>query len=94
MLSTNACSDSAEWKTSAMLDTYNKNFQNTFIRVDQLEVPTDFDKLFKRLDSDDDNTDDEGDEYFDDVDDDEMYYEGTTRSFNIISTQDIYKGVC
>ena len=91
-LSTTARTQPVEWKTSAMLDIYNKRgFQNTVVGVDQSEVRADFENLFNRLDSDDDDADDDGDN--DSDDDDEMYYEGTARSFNLISTQDLYKGV-
>ena len=92
-LSTTARTEPVEWKTSAMLDIYNKRgFQNTVVGVDQSEVRADFEMLFNRLDSDDDDdAADDGDDGSDD--DDEMYYEGTARSLNLISTQDFYKGV-
>ena len=87
-LSTTARTEPVEWKTSAMLDIYNKRgFQNTVVGVDQSEVRADFENLFNRLDSDND------DGNIDSNDDDEMYYEGTARSFNLLSTQDLYKGV-
>ena len=78
-MSTTARTEPVEWKTSARLDIYNKRgFQNTVVGVDQSEVRADFENLFNRLDSDDD---------------DEMYYEGTARTFNLMSTQDLNKGV-
>ena len=53
-----------------------------------MDVRTDFEILFNRLDSDDDAGDYGKDDF-----EDELYYEGTARSFNITSTQGIYKGV-
>ena len=54
-----------------------------------MEVRADFEISFNRLDSDDDDADDYGNDEFED----ELYYEGTARSFNIISTQGIFKCV-
>ena len=87
-LSSTARSEPVEWKTSEVLDCYNKrSFRNTVAGVDHLEVRADFEHLYNRNDSDDDNTDD------DDSDDDEIWYEGAARSNNVISTQELYRGV-
>ena len=87
-LSTTTRSKPVEWKTSAMLDIHNKRFPENNCWLDKLKVRADFENLFNRLDSDDDDADDYGNDDFED----ELYYEDTARSFNI-STQGIYKSV-